>query len=121
MVCCPARAALMTGRHPQRSGITNWTQGDRHGTDSRNINMAAEEVTLAEAMKAAGYRTALFGKWHLGAKVGHGPLDKDSRHFLVTWEVLSITIDTTSSTRKVITTCGMAMKSPFVEIIFIRI
>lgn len=76
MVCCPARAALMTGRHPQRSGITNWTQGDRHGTDSRNLNMAAEEVTLAEAMKSAGYRTALFGKWHLGAKVGHGPLDQ---------------------------------------------
>ncbi len=76
MVCCPARAALMTGRHPQRSGITNWTQGDRHGTDSRNLNMPAEEVTLAEVMKSAGYRTALFGKWHLGAKIGHGPLDQ---------------------------------------------
>lgn len=75
-VCCPSRAALMTGRHPQRGGVINWTQGDRHGSDDRNINMASEEVTLAEALKSAGYRTALFGKWHLGAKVGHGPLDQ---------------------------------------------
>jgi arylsulfatase A len=75
-VCCPSRAALMTGRHPQRCGVTNWTQGDRHGSDPPKINMNTQEVTLAEAMKAAGYQTALFGKWHLGAKVGHGPLDQ---------------------------------------------
>lgn len=75
-VCCPARAALFTGRHPQRGGVRNWTQGDRHGSDSKNLQMATEEVTLAEVLKAAGYRTALFGKWHLGAKVGHGPLDQ---------------------------------------------
>ncbi|MCU0785713.1 MAG: sulfatase-like hydrolase/transferase [Verrucomicrobia bacterium] len=75
-VCCPARAALFTGRHPQRGGVRNWTQGDRHGTDQPKINMAVEEVTLAEVLKSAGYRTALFGKWHLGAKVGHGPLDQ---------------------------------------------
>ena len=74
--CCPSRAALMTGRHPQRGGVGNWTQGDRHGSDSTNVNMAAEEVTFAEVLKSAGYRTALFGKWHLGAKVGHGPLDQ---------------------------------------------
>lgn len=76
VVCCPARAALLTGRHPQRSGIVRWTQGDRNGKDSHNINMPVEEITLAETMKAAGYRTGLFGKWHLGAKKGHGPLDQ---------------------------------------------
>lgn len=75
-VCCPSRAALFTGRHPQRCGVNNWTQGDRHGSDSRNLHLAPEEITLAEAMKAAGYRTGLFGKWHLGAKLGHGPLDQ---------------------------------------------
>ena len=75
-VCCPARAELFTGRYPQRGGVQNWTQGDRHGTDQPKINMATEEVTLAEVLKSAGYRTALFGKWHLGAKVGHGPLDQ---------------------------------------------
>jgi arylsulfatase A-like enzyme len=75
-VCCPARAALFTGRHPQRGGVRNWTQGDRHGSDDRNLQMASAEVTLAETLKSAGYRTGLFGKWHLGAKVGHGPMDQ---------------------------------------------
>jgi arylsulfatase A-like enzyme len=75
-VCCPARAALFTGRHPQRGGVRSWTQGDRHGSDRQNLHLAPEEVTLAEVLKSAGYRTGLFGKWHLGAQVGHGPLDQ---------------------------------------------
>ena len=70
-VCCPARAALMTGRHPQRGGVWNWTQGDMNS--AKGINMALEEVTLAEALKPAGYKTALFGKWHLGAHRDYGP------------------------------------------------
>ncbi|MFT5469556.1 MAG: arylsulfatase A-like enzyme [Verrucomicrobiales bacterium] len=70
-VCCPARAMLMTGRHPQRGGVHHWTQGNMHG--AKTINMALEEFTLAEALKEAGYRTALFGKWHLGAHRDFGP------------------------------------------------
>jgi arylsulfatase A len=69
-VCCPARAALMTGRHPQRGGVTDWMQGSMNGPQGRN--MALTEVTLAEALREAGYRTALFGKWHLGAHKDHG-------------------------------------------------
>ena len=70
-VCCPARAALLTGRHPQRGGVVHWTQGDMNS--AKGINMALEEVTLAEVLKQAGYRTALFGKWHLGAHRDYGP------------------------------------------------
>lgn len=70
-VCCPARAMLMTGRHPQRSGVNSWTQSQPK--PPRGINMAASETTLAEALQSAGYHTALFGKWHLGAALDSGP------------------------------------------------
>ncbi len=79
-VCCPSRAALLTGRHPNRGGVKTWLQGDRNGSDVRLDNMFASEVTLAEILKEAGYQTALFGKWHLGAKVGHGPTDQGFDH-----------------------------------------
>jgi arylsulfatase A-like enzyme len=57
-VCAPTRASLLTGRYHQRTGVRSVTNG--HET------MAADETTLAEVLKANGYATALFGKWHLG-------------------------------------------------------
>ena len=70
-VCCPARAALLTGRQPQRCNVNSWTQGDAKAP--KGVNMFLSEITLAEVLKSAGYRTALFGKWHLGADLDHGP------------------------------------------------
>ncbi|MDF1850664.1 MAG: sulfatase-like hydrolase/transferase [Verrucomicrobiales bacterium] len=78
-VCCPSRAALLTGRHPQRSGINSWTQGNMKGPDGRN--MALDEVTIAEALKTAGYRTALFGKWHVGSHRDFGPMKQGFDEF----------------------------------------
>lgn len=59
-VCSPTRAALLTGRYPFRNGMEERS----HGNDS--AGMLTDERTIAQAMKSAGYSTAIFGKWHLG-------------------------------------------------------
>ena len=61
-VCSPTRAALMTGKAPQRVGITQWI------SQPSEIHLAANEFTLGEAFKEAGYQTGYVGKWHLGEK-----------------------------------------------------
>jgi len=79
-VCCPSRAAMLTGRHPQRAKINNWTQNDAHAKD-KGINMPLSEVTIAEVLKGNGYNTGLFGKWHLGAALENGPLEQGFDEF----------------------------------------
>jgi arylsulfatase A-like enzyme len=74
-VCSPARAGLMTGRYPVRAGVTSVLgPGDSGG-------ISPTEITLAEQLRGAGYRTACVGKWHLGAEAGYMPLDRGFDEF----------------------------------------
>ncbi len=63
--CAPTRSALMTGRHPMRNGITH-TINERE-----RLTLAA--TTLPQSLRTAGYRSAIFGKWHLGDEDEYQP------------------------------------------------
>jgi arylsulfatase A-like enzyme len=63
-VCTPSRAALMTGRYPIRSGMCSYEHRVLFPDSTGGIPQI--EITLAEALKKAGYATACIGKWHLG-------------------------------------------------------
>lgn len=74
-VCSPTRASLMTGRYNQRTRcIDTWLGCSM---------MEPDEFTLAEALKAAGYRTGLFGKWHLGDCYPMRPQDQGFEEVLM--------------------------------------
>jgi arylsulfatase A-like enzyme len=77
-VCSPSRASIFTGQFTARHGVTDWI-GAKTGTDWRSLNrhdkllpaeyvhsLSNEDISLAEAMKTAGYKTFFAGKWHLG-------------------------------------------------------
>ena len=70
-VCSPTRASIMTGKYPARLNLTDYLVGRRRGKlipPEYIHQMPLEEITIAEALKKAGYTTGFVGKWHLGDK-----------------------------------------------------
>lgn len=61
-VCSPTRAALMTGKYQQRTGVEGVITAAKH----REVGLKLNEITLAEVLKSLGYISGIFGKWHLG-------------------------------------------------------
>src|SRR5262245_21193033 len=74
-VCSPTRASLLTGRYNYRTGVVDTYLG-------RSM-MHPDETTLAEVLAAAGYRTGIFGKWHLGDNAPLRPIDQGFQRALV--------------------------------------
>ena len=76
--CSPTRAALLTGSTPQRLGIYSaLSQWSEYG-------MSSSELTVAEIMRGAGYRTGYFGKWHLGDSPSQLPGGQGFQDYLTT-------------------------------------
>ena len=73
--CAPTRAALLTGRYSHRVRVWHVVMG--------RALLHPSEVTLAEVFRDAGYRTALFGKWHLGDNYPMRPQDQGFEEVLI--------------------------------------
>jgi arylsulfatase A-like enzyme len=71
-VCSPTRAGLLTGRYQHRAGLPLTLNADP--STNRHHGLHPEEVTFPELLRAEGYATALFGKWHLGYDAAFHPL-----------------------------------------------
>lgn len=69
-VCSPTRGSVMTGRHPNRFGCFKWGH-----------TLRPQEITIAEALKTAGYITGHFGKWHLGSVCKGSPVNPGASGF----------------------------------------
>lgn len=79
-VCSPSRAGLLTGRYQQRFGHERNLPGPE-----REAGLPLDERTMADRLRAAGYRTALVGKWHLGYEAPYQP---NQRGFDEFWGLL---------------------------------
>lgn len=75
--CSPTRAGLLTGRYQQRFGH-EFNLVER---DNMTLGMPLDQKTIADHLRAAGYRTALLGKWHLGASEPYHPMSRGFDEF----------------------------------------
>ncbi|MDN5213198.1 arylsulfatase [Fulvivirgaceae bacterium BMA12] len=66
--CAPTRAALMTGKYAHHVGVWHTVSGGNH--------LRASEITMADVFKSSGYKTGIFGKWHLGSNYPYRPMDR---------------------------------------------
>ncbi|MGB2561203.1 MAG: sulfatase-like hydrolase/transferase, partial [Akkermansiaceae bacterium] len=71
--CSASRYSLLTGRYPGRSGLGIWVIGP-----GAQRHLHSEEITLAEGLKTRGYKTGIFGKWHLGNPNSRNKSSQDS-------------------------------------------
>ena len=69
-VCSPTRGSVLTGRHPNRFGCFRW-----------GYSLRPREITVAEALKKAGYTTGHFGKWHVGSVRADSPVSPGQSGF----------------------------------------
>jgi arylsulfatase A-like enzyme len=69
-ICSPTRGSILTGRHPNRFGCFSWGN-----------TLRPQEITIAEALKTAGYITGHFGKWHLGSVQKGSPVNPGASGF----------------------------------------
>lgn len=76
-VCSPTRAALMTGRYQQRSGIEGVVTAAGH----RHTGLSTEEYTIADYLNSRGYHTGIIGKWHLGYDTAFSPINNGFNYF----------------------------------------
>ncbi|MDF1755559.1 MAG: sulfatase [Verrucomicrobiales bacterium] len=75
-VCSPTRVAFLTGRYQHRIGIFNALTYQQAG-----VGLPEEGATIADALKEAGYRTGLSGKWHVGYDFERCPIQQGFDHF----------------------------------------
>ncbi len=72
--CCPTRAALLTGLYSHQAGVGHMLGKTELPGYQPFLNDRC--VTLAEVLRAAGYRTLMAGKWHVGSRRPHWPYDR---------------------------------------------
>ncbi len=74
--CSPSRSSLMTGLYPHQAGMGHLDNDVRPGSRGYQGRLTDESATIAEALKPAGYFTAMTGKWHLGQQHGTPPWER---------------------------------------------